>query len=153
MPRSSITRQHTAAIVALLALGPQPIPATAQKTSGDREQAHFEVCGAGKRFTCVVDGDTFWYEGTKIRIADIDTPEVSRPGCANEAALGAEATLRLQELLNAGAFTLADDPEGETTDTYGRALHIVERKGESIGETLVEEGLAEEWGGPRIDWC
>lgn len=153
MPRSSIARQYTAAIVALLALGPQPVPATAQNASEDREQAHFEVCGAGERFTCVVDGDTFWYEGTKIRIADIDTPEVSRPGCANEAALGAEATLRLQELLNADPFTLADNPGGRATDKYGRALRIVTRNGESLGGRLVDEGLAEEWGGPRIAWC
>jgi endonuclease YncB( thermonuclease family) len=140
-------------------LGGGPDAAEAQglfsaAASSDREAATFELCSESyDRSTCVIDGDTFWYEGTKIRIADIDTPEVSRPGCAEEAALGEEATLRLQELLNAGAFTLADDPDGETTDRYGRALHVVTRKGESIGETLVDEGLAEQWGGPRIDWC
>ncbi len=31
------------------------------------------------RRTCVVDGDTIWLEGVKIRIADIDTPEISQP--------------------------------------------------------------------------
>lgn len=38
--------------------------------------AQFDLC-AGERLTCVVDGDTFWLEGRKIRVADIDTPEVS----------------------------------------------------------------------------
>ena len=38
----------------------------------------FAVCGMVRR-TCVVDGDTIWLEGVKIRIADIDTPEISQP--------------------------------------------------------------------------
>src|SRR3546814_3267065 len=43
----------------------------------------FELCGMTRR-TCVVDGDTFWLEGEKIRIADIDTPEISEPQCDTE---------------------------------------------------------------------
>jgi endonuclease YncB( thermonuclease family) len=27
-----------------------------------------EKCGSGSRYTCVVDGDTFWVEGEKIRM-------------------------------------------------------------------------------------
>ena len=54
------------------------------------------------RVTCVVDGDTFWYAGTKIRLADINTPEVSRPACPAEARLGRRASERLQQMLNAG---------------------------------------------------
>jgi len=38
----------------------------------------FAICGTVRR-TCVVDGDTFWLDGNKIRIADIDTPEISQP--------------------------------------------------------------------------
>nr|MDX8317344.1 thermonuclease family protein [Agrobacterium rosae] len=34
----------------------------------------FSMCNGGHRITCVVDGDTFWFRGEKIRIADIDTP-------------------------------------------------------------------------------
>jgi len=37
--------------------------------------ATFALCGPGPRVTCVVDGDTFWFEGEKVRIADINTPE------------------------------------------------------------------------------
>ena len=119
----------------------------------DRESAHFPLCGSGQRITCVVDGDTIWYRGTKIRIADIDTPETDRPGCAREAQLGGQATLRMQALLNAGDFTLAPNPDGRDTDRYGRALRVVTRGGASLGDTLVGEGLAERWGGPRIAWC
>jgi endonuclease YncB( thermonuclease family) len=123
------------------------------RTATDRETAHFGQCSGPVRINCVVDGDTFWYRGEKIRIADINTPEVSEPGCAREASLGGRATRRLQDLLNDGAFSLEADPSGRDTDRYGRALRTVHRDGESIGKTLVSEGLAETWKGRRSSWC
>lgn len=114
-------------------------------------RARFDLCGSEPRVTCVVDGDTFWLEGTKIRIADINTPETSQPGCAAEAELGARATRRLMQLLNAGPFTL--EVQGRATDRYGRALRVVTRRGSSLAEPLVAEGLAERWKGKRSDWC
>lgn len=129
------------------AVGLAPAPAP------DTEQARFELCSGPVRVTCVVDGDTIWYRGEKIRIADLDTPEVSNPGCANEAAMGRKATVRLQALLNAGPFSLAPNPDGRAEDDYGRSLLLVTRGGASLGAVLVDEGLAEEWGGPRRDWC
>lgn len=62
------------------------------------------VCTSAKRTTCVVDGDIFWLQGQKIRIADIDTPDLSKPGCRSEYNLGMNASYRLVELLNAGPF-------------------------------------------------
>ncbi|MGH6786078.1 MAG: thermonuclease family protein [Novosphingobium sp.] len=120
-------------------------------TATDREAARFEACDGPDRFTCVVDGDTFWYRGTKIRIADINTPETGEPGCAAEAELGARAAQRLLALLNAGPFTL--EVQGRATDRYGRALRVVTRGGSSLGDRLVAEGLAEPWRGKRSDWC
>ena len=38
-------------------------------------------------------------------------------------------------------------------NTYGRLLRVVTRDGASLGETLVDEGLAEEWKGYRGSWC
>jgi endonuclease YncB( thermonuclease family) len=135
----------------------QPDTATlAQPSPGgasDREQARFGLCSGPVRETCVVDGDTIWYQGEKIRIADLDTPEVSQPACANEAAMGRRATLRLQALLNAGPFSLEPNPDGRSEDVYGRSLMLVTRGGESLGAVLVAEGLAEQWGGPRKAWC
>ena len=121
--------------------------------SAEPHRALFPVCAGPVRVTCVVDGDTIWYRGTKIRIADIDTPEVSRPGCPQEARLGRQATERLRSLLNAGAFALAAPPDGRTRDRYGRELRIVMRGGQSLGSVLVREGLAARWGGPRRSWC
>ena len=117
----------------------------------DTESARFEACGRGERINCVVDGDTFWYAGEKIRVADINTPEVSEPQCAREAALGRAATARMQALLNQGAFTL--ESVDRDRDPYGRLLRTVTRDGASVGAVLVREGLAEEWRGRRSGWC
>ena len=117
----------------------------------DPERARFEPCGTAQRVTCIVDGDTFWYAGTKIRMADINTPETARPSCAQEAELGARAKQRLGQLLNAGPFTL--EVRGREIDRYGRALRVVTRAGQSLGARLEAEGLAERWKGKRGDWC
>jgi endonuclease YncB( thermonuclease family) len=121
--------------------------------AGDREAARFGLCAGPVRVTCVVDGDTIWYEGAKIRIADINTPEVSDPDCPAEAALGRKATRRLQALLNEGPFTLEPNTFGPSEDRYGRALMVVTREGQSLGAALVAEGLAEPWTGRRREWC
>lgn len=113
--------------------------------------ASFALCDGGDRTTCVIDGDTFWLEGTKIRIADINTPETSEPQCPEELELGERATDRLVSLLNDGGFSLQAIDRDE--DAYGRKLRIVTRAGDSIGEILVDEGLAEEWNGTRRNWC
>ncbi|MHA6297674.1 thermonuclease family protein [Devosia sp. CAU 1758] len=110
----------------------------------------FGPCGS-HRFTCVVDGDTFWLDGTRIRIADINTPEISAPQCAHEALLGRRASDRLAQLLSAGPFTLSGVERDE--DQYGRKLRIVRRGGQSLGGQLVAEGLAHEWQGRRESWC
>lgn len=117
----------------------------------DGSQAYFPICGGGQRYTCVVDGDTFWLHGEKIRVADIDTPEVSSPRCPAELALGRRATDRMQELLNAGPFAL--EPADRAEDRYGRKLFRVTRAGESLGTALVGEGLAVWFGNGRPDWC
>jgi endonuclease YncB( thermonuclease family) len=125
-----------------------PVP---HRGASDRESALFTRCHGPVRIDCVVDGDTFWYGGEKIRIADINTPEVSKPDCAEELALGERATDRLLALLNQGPFTL--EPIDRNRDRYGRLLRTVTRDGDSVGEVLVSEGLAEEWTGHRRYWC
>lgn len=111
----------------------------------------FVFCPTGGGGSCVVDGDTFWMDGEKIRIADIDTPETHPSRCAEEARLGAAATQRLRQLLNGGPVTLV--AVGRDTDRYGRKLRIVLRDGRSVGDTLVSEGLARPWDGVRRPWC
>jgi len=92
--------------------------AIAPKNPANNAANLYVKCGKAKRINCALDGDTFWHQGAKIRIADINTLETSRPGCAHEAGLGARATLRLTQLLNAGPFTL--EQQGRDVDRYGR---------------------------------
>jgi endonuclease YncB( thermonuclease family) len=121
-------------------------------TTIETGDARFTICGRAKRIDCVVDGDTFWMRGEKIRIADIDTPETHPPRCAAERRAGEAATRRMQALLNAGPFTLV--PITRDVDRYGRKLRRVERDGESLGAVLVGEGLARDYGGgKRAGWC
>jgi endonuclease YncB( thermonuclease family) len=113
--------------------------------------AAFALCTQAPRSACVVDGDTFWLDGEKVRLADINAPETTGAACPAERALGQQATHRLIALLNAGAFSLVI--EGRDTDRYGRALRVAVRAGQSLGGQLVREGLAEPWRGRRSDWC
>lgn len=124
------------------------------KTADGEEQikgVKFAKCGAVRR-TCVVDGDTFWFEGRKIRVADIDTPEIGKPKCDSELASGLRATQRFIELLNAGPFGI-HSVGSRDRDRYGRELRVVTRNGRSLGDQLVSEGLARTWSGRREPWC
>ena len=75
------------------------------------------VCSGGDRaarkLTCIVDGDTGWERGVKWRALNVDTPEISQPGCAAEKRLGLEARDRLRQLM-------ADGYEIEWTSGRGR---------------------------------
>lgn len=113
--------------------------------------AAFALCPSGPRETCVVDGDTFWLRGEKIRIADINAPETHGAACPAEQVLGDRAASRLAALLSAGDFVLVT--RGRAVDRYGRQLRVVMRGGKSLGAQLVSEGLAEVWRGRRSDWC
>ena len=112
----------------------------------------FSFCHTGGGFNCVVDGDTIWMDGVKIRVADIDAPETHPPRCPLEADLGNRATRRLLELVNEGPFEAS--PIGERDqDRYGRQLRVLIRNGQSLGDILVSEGLARTWDGARHPWC
>lgn len=111
----------------------------------------FTLCVRASQDNCVIDGDTIRYGGVRIRLEDIDAPEVFSPRCAAEAARGRRATERLLELMNAGPFRLAGGARDE--DRYGRKLRVIERHGRSVGDTLIAEGLARRWDGARRSWC
>lgn len=121
-------------------------------TPGDQSiRTNFGFCHVGGGTNCVVDGDTLWLGGQKIRVADIDAPETHDPRCAQEQALGDRATRRLQQLLNGGAVSLQAIDRDE--DRYGRKLRIVLVDGRSVGDRLVGEGLARPYAGGRKPWC
>ncbi|HEV2501500.1 MAG TPA: thermonuclease family protein [Mesorhizobium sp.] len=102
-----------------------------------------------------VDGDTVVIDGERIRIANIDTPEIHHAQCDAEQRLGLVAKRRLTELLASGKVeVLRGDPDsGRLKDRYGRTLAILSVDGKDVGGILVEEGLAREWTGRRASWC
>lgn len=112
----------------------------------------FSLCHTGGGINCVVDGDTVWVDGVKIRVADIDAPETHPPRCDQEAELGRRATERLLDLVNAGPFEMRAF-DGRDADRYGRKLRVLLRNGQSLGDQLVREGLARTWSGRREPWC
>lgn len=145
----------TAAFFAVAAAGsvalPHLLPAPQAAAAPDMVFLTLPMCRNGQGSDCVIDGDTFRLAGESIRVADIDTPETRDYGCAAEKALGDRATLRMRQLLNAGPFEL--QPYERDEDQYGRKLRIVTRDGQSLGQLLVNEGLARLWDGSRHSWC
>ncbi|MEQ7873857.1 thermonuclease family protein [Sphingomonas sp. ASV193] len=142
---------------------PAPAPgaeASAASDAGTRaspgpsagERGDFGSCEWGGRTDCVVDGDTFYWHGEKIRIAGIDAPEThDLYKCRSELALGEKAAARLRDLLNSGPLVLT--PIDRDRDVYGRLLRNVAVNGTDVGEVLVQEGLAHEYRGYKEGWC
>jgi micrococcal nuclease len=111
----------------------------------------FGFCHTGGGTNCVVDGDTLWFQGENIRIADIDAPETHDWRCPAEKQLGDRATERLHQLVNSGPITL--QPIDRDRDVYGRKLRLVFVNGTSVGETLIGEGLAHRYVRGKLPWC
>lgn len=149
--RPSIGSIRLIAAVGIMSVGVSLAEPVAAIASGDQFSAEFTICGDRRRLNCVVDGDTFWFRRQKIRMADIDAPELSPPRCADEREKGEAAKVRLLALLNAGPFSLSTG--ANDVDRYGRKLRVVTRNGRSLGATLVEEELARRWDGSRRPLC
>lgn len=115
------------------------------------QAVRFGLCVWGGGTNCVVDGDTFYLDGAKIRIAGIDAPETHDYRCASEKALGDQSTARLHALLQGGPLTLTSIDRDR--DVYGRLLRNVAVNGADVGDTLVAEGLARPYGNGRRSWC
>ncbi|MDE1990920.1 MAG: thermonuclease family protein, partial [Rhizobiaceae bacterium] len=93
---------------------------TAASPAPDGER--FGLCGNGPGINCVVDGNTFWQDGIKIRLADIDVPNSDPSQCAGERQKAGAARLRLQTILNNGTFALSASGRGD--DQYGGKYRI-----------------------------
>lgn len=110
----------------------RPTPARYRKGMGATGHsapvtATFTSCKCGGGTNCVVDGDTFYLNGEKVRIAGIDAPETHDYGCESELALGNQATDKLQALLNSGPVTMTSIDRDR--DVYGRLLRDVQVNG------------------------
>ncbi|MDQ3078829.1 MAG: thermonuclease family protein [Pseudomonadota bacterium] len=118
----------------------------------ERIEARFTRCGRGRSMACVVDGDTFRLGQRRVRLVGIDAPELKGAKCAAERALGERAADRLLFLVNQGGFELVGH-RFHDRDSHGRDLRVARRDGVSLGDQLVDEGLAEHYVGAKQDWC
>lgn len=98
-----------------------------------------QVASAATTVTKVSDGDTITLStGKKIRLLQIDTPELSDSECYAQAARSA-----LISLLSApGQLSLMPDPKLDNVDSYGRLLRYVFIGKTNINLKLVEIGAA-----------
>lgn len=84
----------------------------------------------------VIDGDTVWFEGRKIRLWGMDAPEMGQRH-------GAAAKAELQRLLDfRRIYVIPMD-----TDKYGRIVAQIHCGRGDIGQTMVRRGYAVGWNG------
>ena len=96
----------------------------------------------------VTDGDTVRDGAEKIRLLDIDTPEL-RGKCDAERRLAVLAMRRLEQLLSEGTAVIERHGKGR----YGRTLARITVNGRDVGQVLVSEGYARRYDGGRKPWC
>ena len=94
---------------------------------------------AASNVSKVVDGDTITMSnGEKVRLIQIDTPELASKEC-----YGIQAKSELSKLLNqAGEVSLTSDPNLDEVDKYGRLLRYVFVGNTNLNLKLVEIGAA-----------
>jgi endonuclease YncB( thermonuclease family) len=102
----------------------------------------------------VIDGDTLevtimiWLDmslTTKVRLADIDTPEIWRPDCAKERFAGEQAKALVERFVGFGQVRLFDIHYGKYA---GRVVARVENaKGQDLSQALLAAGFGDK------DWC
>lgn len=116
----------------------------------------FEKCVPGQKRSaterCVVDGDTLWLDGVKIRLKDFDTPEPQTNICGGRAErrLAARASDRLIELLNSNAWQIQYFGMDRTKK---RRLATITVNGVDVGDILIRERLARRWPDGKEWWC
>jgi endonuclease YncB( thermonuclease family) len=99
--------------------------------------AEWPVCSGGNRaarhVTCVVDGDTWWRDGVKYRLACVDAVEINDMR-------GIEARDELRRLLSRTDARVRDLG---INDRYRRSLAMIAVGDTTAGRILVSKGLAE----------
>ena len=88
----------------------------------------------------VIDGDTIYINGVRIRLNSIDTPEVEQTCRTNELIwyCGVEATKAMRHLTKNKTVTCI----GNTKDQYGRLIANCFVGKMNLNATMVEVGLA-----------
>ena len=119
-----------AAVVTILALA-----GCSSDADSTAEEGAVEVARVG-------DGDSIELEsGERVRLVQIDAPELGEDECYGEEALAV-----LEELLPPGSSVrLEADPRLDDADRFDRLLRYVHRDGLNVNLELVRRGAASVW--------
>ena len=102
------------------------------------------------------DGDTCYVtvdnENTKIRLLELDTPEISKPKCDQELQLGLKARDYLNSLImNASSIEFKTEYK---KDYFGRLLSYLIIDGEDVSAKIVSSDLGVVYDrNNKHDWC
>ena len=102
------------------------------------------------------DGDTCYVtvdnENTKIRLLELDTPEISKPKCDQELQLGFKARDYLNSLImNASSIEFKTDYK---KDYFGRILSYLIIDGEDASAKIISNNLGVVYDrNSKQDWC
>jgi endonuclease YncB( thermonuclease family) len=126
-------------------LAGRPSPTTAMRMvasgrlAGSPERVGGTAQAAAATVASVYDGDTLTLRnGKKIRLLQIDTPELGSGECYSRAARTA-----LLSLVPVGSgVVLEQDPALDKVDRYGRLLRYIRRGGVNVNLELVRRGAA-----------
>lgn len=130
------------AVAALMAIS-TPALAIDECSGGNR---------AARKLSCVVDGDTIWHRGVKMRLLDIDAPETSGAQCDREREIGKQATRKLQQLMARG-YQVEDGGKKDRTSDRRSLVRLRLPDGRDAGKVLIREGLAQPWPNVGNRWC
>ncbi|MCZ8124485.1 MAG: thermonuclease family protein [Magnetospirillum sp.] len=100
-----------------------------------------------------IDGDTYVCFGDRIRVENIDAPEL-HARCASELDAALAAKLFAQHALDGAMAIEIRIHERRPRDRYGRSLARVIVDGDDLGDLMIEAGLARPYHGEqRRSWC
>lgn len=100
-----------------------------------------------------IDGDTYVCHGERIRVENIDAPEL-HGRCVGEIDAARAARLFAQHALDGALLIEIKIHERRPRDRYGRTLARVLVDGDDLGGLMIEAGLARSYHGERRrSWC
>ena len=110
-------------------------------------QYNGQYCYDGDTCYVMIDGNK-----AKIRLLELDTPEISKPKCEAELELGLEARDYLNNLItNASIVEINTDYE---KDYYGRTLAYLIIDGEDVSSMIVRNNLGVKYDTDnKMNWC
>jgi micrococcal nuclease len=100
----------------------------------------------------VIDGDTLVVNSERVRIANLDAPELSAHArCHVEAQRGYAAKNHAIKLVSIASTVDVYNRQGH--DKYGRARAHVLIDGQDFGKRMIADGFARFWWGKGSSWC